>query len=196
MENKNCQFVDLEVTKQKYNEEFTKFQSLKEDYRRLGVLLLEDSYPNLFFAFTAPTLSPVPIIFSVKINFDNYDVQPLSVQFVHPLTFSPILGSQMHTRFPRKLEGHQKPQELLQFDKDEQPFFCIPGIREYHKHPFHTGDSWFLYRKKGKEGSLCFILDNLQLYGTTHINAYQIPVQFLAASNKVAFSSDPHNLSF
>lgn len=195
MESKTYQFVDPEVTKQKYNEELAKFQSLKNNYRKLGVLLLEDAYPNLYFGFAAISLSPVPIIFSVKINFDNYDVQPLSVQFVHPLTFLPVLGSQMHSRLPRKLEGSPQPQELLQIDKDEKPFFCVPGIREYHEHPFHTGDSWFLYRKKGKEGSLCFILDNLQLYGTSHIKAYQIPIQILAESNRIALSIDQNNLA-
>lgn len=195
MKAKNPQFVDVEVTKQKYAEELAKFHTMKENYRKLGVLLLDEAYPNLYFGFTAPSLSPVPIIFAVKINFDNYDVQPLSVQFVHPLTLAPVLSSQMHTHLPRKLEGSPQPQFLLQAHRDEQPFFCIPGVREYHDHPYHTGDSWFLYRKKGKDGSLCFILDNLQLYGTSHIKAYQVPIQLMAEFNRINISLDQNSLS-
>lgn len=195
MEEENPQFVDREITELKYAEELAKFHSMKESYRNLGVILLDDAYPNLHFGFTAPSLSPVPFIFAVKINFNNYDVHPLSVQFVHPLTFLPVLSNQMHSLLPRKLEGSSQIQHLLQADKNEKPFFCIPGVREYHKHPYHSGDFWFLYRGKGKEGSLCFILDNLQLYGTSHIKAYQVPIQITAELSGVSIVSDPAKLS-
>jgi hypothetical protein len=194
METPTMQFVDPEVTQQKFTEELAKYSSAKEHYRKMGVLLLEESYPNLYFGFVAPSLSPAPIIFAVKINFDNYDVQPLSVKFVHPLTFQPMLMSQMHTRLPRKLENSPLPHYLLQSHNDAPPFFCIPGVREYHDHTFHTGDSWFLYRKKGGEGSLCFILDNLQLYGTSHIRAYQFQIQLAAQNPNANLFSDPNSL--
>ena len=47
---------------------------------------------------------------------------------------------------------------------DEVPFICLPGIREYHQNPAHSGDSWLLHRKTG-EGTLHFILDQLYKYG-------------------------------
>jgi hypothetical protein len=28
-----------------------------------------------------------------------------------------------------------------------KPFLCLRGIREYHEHPQHSGDDWFLYRE-------------------------------------------------
>jgi hypothetical protein len=28
----------------------------------------------------------------------------------------------------------------------KRPFLCVKGIREYHEHPQHDGDSWCLYR--------------------------------------------------
>lgn len=192
METATSQFVDPQVTRQKFAEEWTKYYSSKEHYRSLGVLLLEEAYPNLYFGFAAPSLSPVPIIFAVKINFDNYDVQPLSVQFVHPLTFQPVLASQMPTKLPRRLESSPMPQFLLQHNSDDRPFFCIPGVREYHEHTYHTGDSWFLYRKNGGEGSLCFLLDNLHLYGTSHVKAYQIQMQLTAQNTNINLVSDPN----
>lgn len=193
MEGTGHQFVDPEVTRQKFTQELANFLSAKEHYRKMGVILLDDAYPDLYFGFAAPTLSPVAIIFAVKINFDNYDVLPLSVQFVHPLTFQLMKASQLHTKLPRKLENSPLPQPLLQADKDEKPFVCIPGVREYHEHTFHTGDSWFLYRSKGKEGSLCFILDNLQLYGISHIRAYQVQIQMVAQNSNINISSDPNS---
>lgn len=188
------QYVDAEVTLQKYEEELAKFNCAKEHYRQLGVLLLNEAYPNVHFGFAAPSLSPVPIIFAVRINFDNYDVQPLSVQFVHPLTFLPMRSSQMHTQLLRRLENSLQPQALLQADRDDQPFFCIPGVREYHEHTFHTGDSWFLYRKNGREGSLCFILDNLQIYGTSHIRAYQLQIPLTLQNPNINIASDQNSL--
>lgn len=195
METLSLQFVDLGITRQKFESELERFQSAKTHYRNLGIFLLADAFPNLHFGFAAPTLTPVAIIFAVKINFDNYDVEPLSVQFVHPITFEPVKASQLPTNFPRKLENSPVPQPLLQADTDEAPFICIPGVREYHQHTFHTGDSWFLYRGRGREGSLCFILDNLQLYGISHISAYQIQMQLTAQNTSVNIVSDPNSFS-
>lgn len=185
------QFADQEVVKLKYAEQLSKFQCAKDHYRRLGVFLLEEAFPNLYFGFTATSLSPLPIIFAVQINFYNYDIVPLSVKFVHPLTFQLMKASQLPSKLLRKLEGSNELQPLLQAHRDDEPFFCIPGVREYHEHPYHSGDSWFLYRNMGNEGSLCFILDNLQLYGTSHIKGYTIQLQLNAQSPGVGVFSDP-----
>ena len=44
--------------------------------------------------------------------------------------------------------------------KTGRPFFCVPGIREYHDHPQHSGDPWLLHRHTG-EGSLATIADRI-----------------------------------
>jgi hypothetical protein len=185
----DMQFVDPEVTRQKFEAEMESFQKLKVDYRSKGVLLLEEAYPNLYFAFAVPSLSPVPIVFAVGINFTNYDVEPLSVKFVHPTSLQPLLISQLHTRLYRKINAPQ-PQELLQAQSDQVPFFCIPGVREYHNHTYHNGDSWFLYRQQGGEGSLCFLLDNLQLYGTSSIDSYQFQIQIKGPAVNLGFNAN------
>ena len=51
---------------------------------------------------------------------------------------------------------------------------CLPGIREYHEHPAHTGDAWLLHRGKGGEGSLGFIVDKVYDYGILPINAFHL----------------------
>ncbi|WP_162428191.1 putative metal-binding protein [Pontibacter pudoricolor] len=194
MESSLIQYVDPEVTHQKFQEELEIFFSLREEYRKKGVLLLEQQYPDLYFAFAAPSLYPMPIVFAVRINFVNYDVQPLSVKFVHPLTLEPITIEQVHTNLPRKLVGAPTPQALLQADLNRIPFFCIPGVREYHNHPFHNGDSWFLYRKKGGEGSLCFLLDNLELYGTSYLTAYTFQINLNMQIPNLQLGYNPEDL--
>src|SRR6185437_3217307 len=48
---------------------------------------------------------------------------------------------------------------MLQFGlPDEVPFLCLAGVREYHEHPAHTGDSWWVHRTTGA-GSLSHLLN-------------------------------------
>jgi hypothetical protein len=174
-----CQFVDEEVTRRKFEEEWAQFEALKDQYRREGVLLLEKEYPNIYFAFAAPHLSPQAIVFAVRINFTNYDIQPPSIRFIDPLTLSDILAPQMHTHFPRKIEtesGFQR-QQLVVWQNDQVPFVCFAGVREYHEHPRHKDSPWLLHRGQG-EGNLCFLLDNLARYGISGVRGYFLQAQF------------------
>ena len=63
---------------------------------------------------------------------------------------------------------------------EEIPFICLPGIREYHNNPAHTGDSWLLHRGRGA-GSLHFILDQLYKYGVQPLAlSMQVQVSYQA----------------
>lgn len=63
---------------------------------------------------------------------------------------------------------------LLQSNRpDDYPFICLPGVREYHDNPAHTGDSWLLHRGSG-EGSLAFILEKIWVYGVDPISTFQL----------------------
>lgn len=170
------QYVDEKVTKQKFREELDIFKKSKAHYRSIGIFLLDEEYPNAYFGFAAIKLSPVPLVFAVKINFTNYDVEALSVKFVHPITFQPMHFNQVPTRLRRRVDRPPGFEDLLQAQTDQIPFLCFAGTREYHDHTFHTGDSWFLHRKRAGEGSLCFILDNLHLYGTNPMATYNLQV--------------------
>ena len=173
------QFVDEAVTRRKFEEEWTQFEALTDHYRHEGVLLLEKAYPNLSFAFVASHLSPQAIVFAVRINFINFDVWAPSVQFIDALTLQPILVPQLHTQLIRNLstEGNLQHQPLVQAQMDQVPFICFAGVREYHNHARHKDDSWLMHRCSG-EGRLCFLLDNLALYGTSAIRGYSIQLHF------------------
>lgn len=159
------QITDPEVTRVKFENEIQKFRAVEDKYRVKGILCTKVNYPNVYFVFGIPKLIPYPIVFSVKVNFTNYDVEPPSVKFINPFTEELLKREQIPIHFIQINNSNLlQPLELVQGAGDIMPFFCIPGIREYHDHPAHSGDSWFLYRNKG-EGSLLFILD--QLYSTS-----------------------------
>jgi hypothetical protein len=71
---------------------------------------------------------------------------------------------------------------------DEIPFPCLPGVREYHEHPGHSGDPWLLHRGGG-EGTLYFLLEKLYQYGVAPISTYH--VQLVPAVTGFAQSEIP-----
>lgn len=164
---------DPQVVKLKFDKELKLFNDSRENYRKRGIIMTHVDYPNMYISFFKINLIPVPLIFTVRINFDDYDFVPLSVRFVDSFTLQPLADFKFP--FLRKISDNSNPQNLIQKNKGKLPFLCIPGIREYHSHPAHTGDSWFLHRKKGGEGGLGFIIENLFTYGLSAVDGYSIP---------------------
>ena len=175
MENKeSLQITDPKVTKIKFETEISKFKAIEHKYWEKGIICTKILFPNVYFIFAVPKLIPYPIAFSVRINFINYDFEPPSVVFINPFTFELVKREQIPIAFIQiNPNNFLQPQDLLQGLGDVVPFFCIPGIREYHNHPAHSGDSWFLYRKKG-EGELLFILDQLYIHSIGLSKAFQV----------------------
>ena len=191
------QVVDPAVSQQKFDKELQIFIENQDFQRRRGVLLLKAEFPNIYLAFAAPRLSPSAIVFAVKVNFDNYDLEPLSLTFVNPFTHQPASLQEIHTPFLRKLtnpQGHLEPQALLQAEENGVPFLCLPGTREYHNHPSHTGDPWLLHRNLGGEGTLGFLIDKLYEYGITAVQAYRVQVQVLVDANSLQLGFNAANL--
>ena len=188
MEKSNLQYVEPEVSLIKFKEEIGDFHNISNDWREKGVFLIHEDYPIVEFMFTTPKLRPSTIAFCVQIDFTNYDVEPPSLKFICPFTKRILKIQEIPTKFPQfkkpdkidptiPIQNQIQPQFLLQSHQNEPPFFCIAGIKEYHDHPAHTGDSWLLHRKKG-EGSLGFILDQLYNYSTAIIVSYQLNLEF------------------
>jgi len=179
------QTVDPKVSKSKFDDELQTFLLMQDSQRQRGILLLKAEFPNAYFVFGVPSLNPCPLVFAVKINFENYDLEPLSVQFIHPFTFEPLKLHDMITHFFRNIGQDDAPtvQALLQEEPTPEslPFLCIPGVREYHNHPAHTGDPWLLHRNVSGEGSLGFLIEKLFHYGISSINSYQIQLPPLNA---------------
>lgn len=176
----NQQFVDPSVTKVKFDNEFLIFKENELSHRRKGIFLLECNFPDLTFLITAPQLKPAPLLYGVKINFANYNAEAPSVKFINPHTGENLLTNQLRSSLPRlvKTQDDSSPAQIIQttdllmsHGQDLEPFICLPGIREYHQHPAHTGDAWELH-KGGSEGTLDFILDKIWLYGITTVGAY------------------------
>lgn len=170
------QIADPEVSKKKFEDQINKFKIVESTYRKRGIICTKISYPEAYFIFAIPKLIPYPIAFAVKINFSNYDVEPPSVVFINPFTEQIVKREQIPIAFIQVNQVNLfQPQDLLQGMGDITPFFCIPGIKEYHDHPAHSGDSWFLYRKRG-EGELLFILDQLYNHSIPMSAGFQVNV--------------------
>ncbi|MGY3487874.1 hypothetical protein ACVW1C_005757 [Bradyrhizobium sp. USDA 4011] len=183
------QVVDPAVSRAKFDREIAAYRELEATYRKRGWLLLDAGFPEVCIAFAVPKLRPFPIVAAVVIDFTNYDLWPLSVRFVDPFTREPLVARNLNFPMLRRQsmppetfaamlqQGALPATNIVQFNSlDDHPFICLPGIREYHDNPAHTGDSWLLHRSSG-EGSLAFILDKIWTYGVEPLSMFQIQVQ-------------------
>ena len=153
-------------------------------HHRRGVWIMDATFPDVFAVLVAVHTKPCPVVaFGVVLNFGNYDVEPPSVRLVHPLTRVPLKKNElphlMQKAGPPVIQGliaiHQQ-QPLVQGWDGQLPFICLTGVREYHKHPAHTGDSWWLYRKSG-HGRLSTILGVLATYAIDPVKGFKVQLQ-------------------
>jgi hypothetical protein len=171
--------VDPEVTRRKFERELELWREQDEAYRRRGWLMLarNDLSVDIGFVGRLPVgAQSIPAMSAcVRIDFRNYDLEPPSVEFIDPMTgeyVSPAVQALVGTaEDPRDLVVHSHPDT-------NRPFFCVPGIREYHNHPQHSGDSWFLHRQSG-EGRLATICDRIWRSMARNLIGIQINVQTL-----------------
>ncbi|GLR45914.1 hypothetical protein GCM10007880_64320 [Mesorhizobium amorphae] len=189
------QFVDEAVSRRKFDRQIAQYRELEGEYRRRGWFLVEAAFPRVLAIFASSRLNPRAIVCAVRLDFTNYDLVPPSVTFVDPFTGAALpmksLGFKMlrldgmanatpETITAMVQQGRLVFQELMQAHSPEEvPFLCLPGVREYHDHPAHTGDSWLLHRRSG-EGSLHFILEQIWASGINPIRSinYQVQLQF------------------
>ena len=99
-----------------------------------GWTVFSATYPIVEVGFIAPERKPV----RVRVRCDGWNGQPPSIEWLDadgvPLTSIPQgPGGQ--------LNNSAHPQT-------GRPFVCMVGVREYHTHPSHTGDSWETYKKR------------------------------------------------
>lgn len=153
--------VDPEITRRKFERELGLWREQSATYRRRGWLLLDEGELSVDIGFvgrlpigpqTMPTVSA-----AVRIDFTNYDLWAPSVEFIDPLT-----GQYAPPQVQALVGTAQDPRDLVVHSHPEtgRPFFCVPGIRQYHDHPQHSGDSWLLHRQTG-EGRLATICERM-----------------------------------
>jgi Predicted metal binding domain len=184
------QYADPELSRTKFEREIEEFRSVEQDYRSRGWFLIEAAYPRAVVLMTAPQIKPSPVVFTAVFDYSNYDAEPPSVQLVDSFSGVPYLARELPVAMMRDLSSQpdvarpiapQMPmltQYMVSHSPDEVPFLCIAGVREYHQHPAHSGDSWELHRATGA-GRLVRLLDILYKYGTQAIKGYAVQVQLL-----------------
>ena len=191
--------TDPLVSRAKFAREVKPFEDERERYALMGIWVLYSEYPEILVAFATPKSPQVFVPFAALVDFTDYDALPLRVTLVHPCTRKPLNFSEVlpqvfpNIQFPvpgrinrlrlDNATGGQIIQDsLLQgYDNtDAKPFLCLPGVKSYHDHPGHTGDSWWLHRSLG-EGSLHTILYTLWKYGTRNVTGQKMTISVTAA---------------
>ncbi len=180
--------VDPAVSRAKFDREVSRYRELEDEHIRRGWFLIKAEYPKVFVVFGAPQLQPPALVFGALLDFKDYDLWPPSVKLVDPFTREPYKNKDLPRRLLRQaampddsaLAGPfqlvQQQDLMVAHDQEDVPFLCIPGVREYHEHPAHSGDSWLLRRGTG-EGTLHFLLEQIYKYGIQPIATYNVVMQ-------------------
>ncbi len=185
----NEYLIDPAISAAKFERELVDYRQLQDTYIARGWYLVKAEFPQIFIVFGTPNLKPPAIAFGALIDFTNYDFWPMSVRLADPFTQVPYKAKDLPALLvravvPPTVDGKSpqspiaiQPQPLMQsYGDDAVPFLCLPGVREYHTNPAHTGDSWFIHRAQG-EGTLHFILEQLYRYGSQCAKGYGIECQ-------------------
>jgi len=157
--------------------------------------------------FALPTVRPAHLLFGVHLDFTNYDIWPPSVIFADPLSREPwpngmstpiniMLGPAIMRLFLRFRVDPSNPtmlapeQAVICQGNTGPAFLCMRGIREYHEHPAHSGDSWLQYRGSGV-GSLFYVLDKLHEFGIAHIAGMRLGLQYVSGGSPQIIPAAP-----
>ncbi len=185
------QTADPTVSRAKFDREVAEFKALEADYRRRGWLMFSAEFPRILVALAAPQLKPIAIVTGVLFDYTDYDARPPSVHLVDPFTEQPYTTKNSPTMLPRvKSQAASTPpipglpegmvprfqvvEQLMQsYGQDDIPFLCLPGVREYHDHPAHSGDAWELHRAAGA-GRLVRLLEVIFRIGIEPITDYNV----------------------
>lgn len=152
--------VPREVSQAKLDEELTQWHANSAVYRRRGWLLLSARDLEVEIAFVG-TVSlgeqQLPAITAaIRLSYDNYDLWPPSLTFIDVHTGAPAYPI---VRALDRVDGGDVRNVLLDHPNG-RPFLCLPGLREYHSHPQHSGDDWLLHRSSGA-GRLAVVCDRV-----------------------------------
>ncbi len=187
-----AQFVDPVVSRAKFERELEDYREREADYRARGWLLVTVDFPLFRVVLCATRVTPPAVIVGVELDYTNYDERPPSVRLVDPFTGRPYAWGAMPTTLKRRVVGPPlelpgiprgpdgnmprviSEQTLMQpSPPDGLPFLCIAGVREYHDHPAHSGDSWDLHRPAGA-GRLVRLLEVIDTYGVRPISGFNV----------------------
>ena len=199
MVNSIDQYVDPAVSRAKFEREIADFRAIESDYRNRGWLLVKAEWPVAEIVLASKKIQPPAIVTAVRFDYTTYDAEPPSVQFIEPFSGRVLKFNELPTRLPRMIPGPEMNipggpmgrwntvQELVQPQPpDEYHFLCVPGVKEYHDHPGHSGDPWETHRTDG-EGRMVRLLQVISTYGLDTVSGFNINL----VVNSVSFSEPP-----
>ena len=182
------QYVDPSVSRTKFEREIDDYRVLESDYRARGWFLVKAEWPVVVVVLASNQTKPPAIVAAVQFDYSNYDAEPPSVRFIDPFSGRLLPFNELPTRLPRGVPGQEMPmpvpggpkvqvmmaQDLMQAHSPEDiPFLCVPGVKEYHDHPGHSGDPWEVHRSAG-EGRLVRLLGVISKYGLEPIKGFNV----------------------
>ncbi|MEQ1515133.1 MAG: putative metal-binding protein [Usitatibacteraceae bacterium] len=178
--------ADPAVSRLKFEREVGEVLAQRDFFMKRGAWIVSADFPEVFVILGTPNTQPSYIPYAALFDFTDYDAHPLSVRLVNPFTKQRLKASEMRYSLLRTAPGLPAglpggTQSIVQHFRDDAPFLCLPGVRDYHECVAHTGDSWWLHRTTG-EGKFFHLLDLLCKYGTEPIVGIQIQMglgQFL-----------------
>lgn len=172
------ELVPRAVSRGKLQRELELWRANSAVYRRRGWLLLSVEDLTVDVAFVARVAvgdMQLPIITAaIRLRYDNYDLWPPSLTFIDAASGAAGLPA---VQAPDRVDGEIR-NVLLGLPGSGQPFLCLPGLREYHHHPQHTGDDWLLHRAAG-EGSLAVVCDRVWRRMARNVVGLSIQMQSL-----------------
>ncbi|MHB2032744.1 MAG: putative metal-binding protein [Gemmatimonadaceae bacterium] len=175
--------VDPTVSRRKLQRDYERWKAHSQHAERGWVLLDydEDALTVELAFLTRASISsgsvPLAVVAcAVRLSYDNYDIWPPSLTFIDAIGHVPI--AMPHVQAMQPSPTGPKNVLIATHPETRLPFLCVPGIREYHTHPQHSGDSWLLYRSRG-EGSLLTVCDRIWHYMVRNVFGFRIEIQAL-----------------
>jgi Predicted metal binding domain len=165
--------VDPEVSRLKYECEMRRLVEQRAMLEERGIFVLgSGNYPfvDLFYAprhpirlffpaastdakqLPANSMAAIDIPslagrgFKARFNLSDYDIVAPSLEFLDPWTNQLIPYETMFRALEFEKQRGAHIVVLPDHPITHKPFLCLRGVREYHDHPQHSGDDWFLYR--------------------------------------------------
>jgi len=181
--NRGPRLVAPAVPRTKFDEQLKRWHANADSYASRGWLLLSvgDLSVDVGMLQNVDMGSrTVPVMtVCVRIDYWNFDLWAPSVTFINPITRQPAPPI---VRAPDPVGPNEVRDVLIDgHPATLQPFVCLPGIREYHVHPQHTGDDWLLHRHL-HEGDLAVICDRLWRLMARNVLGIGIGLQQVSAA--------------
>ena len=174
------ELVPLAVSRAKLAAEIADWEANAAIYTRRGWLLLDRGPLHVEVAFLAAVplvgVYTIPVVTAcVRLDYNNYDLWPPSLTFIDPRTREPASPA---VRAPATGPAGVRDALVDGHPNTGRPFLCLPGIREYHNHPQHTGDDWLLHRATGA-GRLAVICERIWQRMARNVVGLRVTVQAL-----------------